>query len=134
MSSFLYRLGQAAARHRWRTLGIWIAAVVTIFVVGGALGGKFSDDFKLPDSESQRAYDLLAERYPAASGTSAFIVFHATRGPLEGQDDAVTSALDTIASQPHVIAVTNPLDTGGPCRPTARSDTARSRTTSRPPI
>ncbi len=32
MSSFLYRLGQAAARHRWRTLGIWIAAVVAIFV------------------------------------------------------------------------------------------------------
>ena len=49
MSSFLYRLGQAAARHRWRTLGIWIAAVVAIFVVGSALGGKFSDDFKLPE-------------------------------------------------------------------------------------
>ena len=94
MSSFLYRLGQAAARHRWRTLGIWIAAVVAIFVIGGALGGKFSDDFNLPDSESQRAYDLLAERYPAASGTSAYIVFHATDGPLEDQADAVNSTLD----------------------------------------
>ena len=83
LSSFLYRLGQAAARHRWRTLGIWIAAVVAIFVVGSALGGTFSNDFKLPDSESQRAYDLLAERYPAASGTSAYVVFHATGGPLE---------------------------------------------------
>ena len=113
MSSFLYRLGQAAARHRWRTLGIWIAAVVAIFVVGGALGGKFSDDFKLPDSESQRAYDLLAERYPAASGTSAFVVFHSTGGPLERQADAVTSALDAIGSQPHVVAVTNPLETEG---------------------
>ena len=96
MSSFLYRLGQAAARHRWRTLGIWIATVVAIFVIGGALGGKFSDDFNLPDSESQRAYDLLAERYPAASGTSAYIVFHAPDGPLEDQADAVNSTLDTI--------------------------------------
>ena len=113
MSSFLYRLGQAAARHRWRTLVIWIAAVVAIFVVGGALGGTFSDDFNLPDSESQRAYDLLAERYPAASGTSAFIVFHSTGGPLEEQADAVTSTLDAIAGQPHVIAVTNPLETQG---------------------
>ena len=113
MSSFLYRLGQAAARHRWRTLGIWIAAVVAIFVVGGALGGMFSDDFNLPDSESQRAYDLLAERYPAASGTSAFVVFHSTGGPLEGQAEAVTSTLDAIEGQPHVIAVTNPLQTPG---------------------
>jgi putative drug exporter of the RND superfamily len=113
MSSFLYRLGQTAARHRWRTLGIWIAAVVAIFVIGGALGGKFSDDFNLPDSESQRAYDLLAERYPAASGTSAYIVFHAPNGPLEDQADAVASTLDAISGQPHVIAVTNPFETPG---------------------
>jgi RND superfamily putative drug exporter len=117
MSSFLYRLGQAAARHRWRTLGIWIATVVAIFVIGGALGGKFSDDFKLPDSESQRAYDLLAERYPAASGTSAYIVFHAPNGPLEDQADTVTSTLDTIAGQPHVIAVSDPFETPGALSP-----------------
>ena len=117
MSSFLYRLGQAAARHRWRTLGIWIAAVVAIFVVGSALGGKFSDDFNLPDSESQRAYDLLAERYPAASGTSAFVVFHSTGGPLEERADAVTSTLDAIAGQAHVVAVTDPLETEGALSP-----------------
>ena len=117
MSSFLYRLGQAAARHRWRTLGIWIATVIAIFVIGGALGGKFSDDFNLPDSESQRAYDLLAERYPAASGTSAYIVFHATDGPLEDQADAVTSTLDTIGGQPHVIAVSDPFETPGALSP-----------------
>ena len=115
--SFLYRLGQAAARHRWRTLGIWIATVVAIFVIGGALGGKFTDDFNLPDSESQRAYDLLAERYPAASGTSAYIVFHAPNGPLEDQADAVTSTLDTIAGQPHVIAVSDPFETPGALSP-----------------
>ena len=113
LSSFLYRLGQAAARHRWRTLGIWVAAVVAIFVVGGALGGTFSDDFNLPDSESQRAYDLLAERYPAASGTSAFVVFHSTGGPLEEQADAVTSTLAAIGGQPHVVAVTDPRQTAG---------------------
>jgi RND superfamily putative drug exporter len=117
MSSFLYRLGQAAARHRWRTLGIWIAAVVAIFVIGGALGGKFSDDFNLPDSESQRAYDLLAERYPAVSGTSAYIVFHTPNGPLEDQADAVSSTLDAIAGQPHVIAVMDPFETPGALSP-----------------
>ena len=132
MSSFLYRLGQAAARHRWRTLGIWIAAVVAIFVIGGALGGQFSDDFNLPNSESQRAYDMLAERYPAASGTSAYVVFHAPNGPLEDQADAVNGALEVITGQPHVVAVSNPFETRAPCPPTARSVTHRSPTTSRP--
>ncbi len=113
MGSFLYRLGQLAARRRWRTLGIWILAVIVIFVAGGALGGKLTDDFNLPDSESQRAYDLLAERYPAASGTSAFIVFHSTEGALDDQADAVGSTLDAIAGQPHVAGVTNPFETEG---------------------
>ena len=113
MSSFLYRLGQLAARRRWRTVVIWVAAVFVIFAVGNALGGKLADDFNLPDSESQRAYDLLAERYPAASGTSAFIVFHSTNGALEDQADAVGSTLDAIAGQPHVVSVTNPLETQG---------------------
>jgi RND superfamily putative drug exporter len=113
MSSFLYRLGQLAARRRWRTVLIWVAAVFVIFAVGNALGGKLADDFNLPDSESQRAYDLLAERYPAASGTSAFIVFHATNGALEDQADAVGSTLDAIAGQPHVVSVTDPLESQG---------------------
>ena len=43
MSSFLYRLGRGAARRRWRTLGIWVAVLVAIFAVGGALGGKLQD-------------------------------------------------------------------------------------------
>jgi putative drug exporter of the RND superfamily len=113
MSSFLYRLGQRAARRRWITLGIWIVAVFTIFAVGNALGGKLVDDFNLPDSESQRAYDLLAERYPSASGTSAFIVFHSIGGPLDAQADAMSSVLDDIGGQPHVVAVSDPLESEG---------------------
>jgi len=113
MSSFLYRLGQLAARRRWITLGIWIVAVVAIFAAGNALGGKLVDDFNLPDSESQRAYDLLAERYPSVSGTSAFVVFHSIDGPLEAHADAVSSSLDDIAGQPRVVAVTNPLEIEG---------------------
>ena len=93
MTSFLYRLGLAASRRRWLTLGVWVGAVIAIFAIGAGLGGKLTDDFNLPDSESQRAYDLLAERFPSASGTSAAVVFHATEGQLSAQADAVTSTL-----------------------------------------
>ena len=115
MSSFLYRLGRGAARRRWLTIAIWIGAVVAIFVVGGALGGELTDDFNIPDAESQRAYDVLAERFPSASGTSASIVFHATDGTLADDANAavVAQTLASIAEQPHVIQVSNPLDTPG---------------------
>jgi putative drug exporter of the RND superfamily len=113
VSSFLYRLGRGAARRRWLTLGIWIATVIGIFTVGTALGGQFADDFNLPDSESQRAYDLLADRFPSASGTSAFVVFHVGDGSLGEQAASVGTTLDTIAGQPHVVAVSDPLETDG---------------------
>jgi RND superfamily putative drug exporter len=113
MSSFLYRLGQLAARRRWITLGIWIGGVIAIFAVGSGLGGEYTDDFNLPNSESQRAYDVLAERYPAASGSTAFVVFHSVDGPLEARTGEVSTVVDAIAGQPHVVGVTNPFETEG---------------------
>ncbi|MGZ8603604.1 MAG: MMPL family transporter [Actinomycetota bacterium] len=116
MSSFLYRIGRGAARRRWLTLAIWIGVVVAIYAGGSALGGELTDDFNIPDAESQRAYDVLAERFPSASGTSANIVFH-VGGRDTLADDAnaavVVGAIETIASQPHVVQVTNPLETPG---------------------
>ena len=115
MSAFLYRLGRGAARRRRLTLAIWIGVVVAIFVGGGALGGELTDDFNIPDADSQRAYDVLAERFPSASGTSASIVFHAEEGTLADDANAavVTETLAAIVEQPHVLAVSNPLETPG---------------------
>ena len=61
------RLAAAAARHPWRTVGAWIAAVVVSFALiafflGDALTGEAE---QLNNPESQQAYDLLAERLPA---------------------------------------------------------------------
>ncbi len=42
-----------------------------------AVGGAFKDDFTVPGIESQAAQDLLEERFPAQSGTSAVVVFSA---------------------------------------------------------
>jgi RND superfamily putative drug exporter len=116
MSSFLYRLGRGAARRRWLTLAIWIGVVVGIFALGSALGGELSDDFNIPDAESQRAYDVLAERFPSASGTSADVVFHAEgRGTLtdDGPAAAIAQTTAEIAELPHVLQVSNPLETPG---------------------
>src|SRR5207302_375906 len=41
-------------------------------VVGGTLAGEFSQSFHLPASDSQKAVDLLDQRFPARAGGTAF--------------------------------------------------------------
>ena len=52
--------------------------------VGGAIaaGGSFKDDFTVPGIESQKAQDMLEQRFPAQSGTQATLVFSAESGKL----------------------------------------------------
>jgi putative drug exporter of the RND superfamily len=64
------RLALAAARHPWRTIALWIAAVVVsigliVFLLGDALTGEAE---QLNNPESQQAYDLLSERLPPTPG------------------------------------------------------------------
>jgi uncharacterized membrane protein YdfJ with MMPL/SSD domain len=40
VAEWLGRLGRAAARHRWRTILIWLLAIVGLAVGAVAFGGK----------------------------------------------------------------------------------------------
>jgi hypothetical protein len=62
------RLARLCNRHRWRTFGVWLLALILIQVVAASVGVKEISTFRLPGTESQRAYDLLAEHFPAAKG------------------------------------------------------------------
>ena len=74
---FLYRLGRACVQHRWRTIGVWLAAAVVLIGLNNAVGGKMTNGFVVPGLDSQEAYDLLAERFPAEGGISAQVVIEA---------------------------------------------------------
>jgi putative drug exporter of the RND superfamily len=57
-------ISTAAARHPWRTIGAWLAAIVAsvlliVFFLGDALTGEAE---QLNNPESEQAYDLMAER------------------------------------------------------------------------
>jgi uncharacterized membrane protein YdfJ with MMPL/SSD domain len=60
------RLATAAARHPWRTVGAWAAAILAsfaliVFFLGDALTGEAE---QLNNPESQQAYDLIEQRLP----------------------------------------------------------------------
>src|SRR3954451_12651363 len=96
MSAFLYRLGRSSARHPFRVLGIWLLAAIAVVSLQGQLGGHYSNSFRVPGVESQRAADVLTARFPSQGGKSARIVFHTDDGRL---DDAADQARGEQARQ-----------------------------------
>ena len=83
MSRFLHRIGGSAARHPWRTIGAWVVVVIAMAGLAGTVGGALNDDYTIPGSESQQAYDLLSERFPAMAGADARVVAHTETGRLD---------------------------------------------------
>ncbi|MGB1734030.1 MAG: MMPL family transporter, partial [Acidimicrobiales bacterium] len=112
MSVFLYRLGRACVQHRWRTIGVWLAAAVVLIGLNNAVGGKMTNGFVVPGLDSQEAYDLLAERFPAEGGISAQVVIEAPAGSLlsdPAQQTAITAMTQAFQSIEGVAVVVPPL-------------------------
>ncbi len=82
-SSRFVRLARVCNRHRWRTFLVWLLALVVIQVIASSVGVKQISSFRLPGTESQRAYDLLAQHFPAAKGDTDQLVFKARTGTLK---------------------------------------------------
>jgi RND superfamily putative drug exporter len=106
----LYRLGKGAARHKWWVIGIWVLALVGLAFVGRALPHATKDVFTIPGAESQKAVDLLNERFPVFSGPTATVVFHADSGKVTDADNAaaIESTVENITKLAHVSNVVDP--------------------------
>ena len=75
MSVFLYRLAHWSVHRRRLVLAAWLAALVGTVALAMAADGETSDTFEMPGTESQQAVDLLDERFPSESGSTARVVF-----------------------------------------------------------
>jgi putative drug exporter of the RND superfamily len=111
MTHLLGTLAASAATHWKRALAIVAVVLVALGLAAGAGGGSFVDDFKTPGTESQSAIDLLNERFPAASGDTANVVFAVRSGTLREpkRRAAIERTIEAIAAQPHVTGAPNPF-------------------------
>jgi RND superfamily putative drug exporter len=107
------RVARWCATHRRITVLSWIVVLVATQVAGHAVGQKQISSVRLPGTEAQRAYDLLAAHNPTANGDSDQIVFRARKGTLAEQRARIDAALAKVKANPVVAAVTNPLAEGG---------------------
>jgi RND superfamily putative drug exporter len=114
MATYLYRLGAWAFQRRRTVVALWVVVLAGVIAGAMAFGGTTNDKFTVPGTESQEAQELLEERYPAASGTYARIVFAAPEGEkltdAENQA-AVRATLERAGAAQDVSGVTDPYET-----------------------
>jgi putative drug exporter of the RND superfamily len=104
------RVARWCTRHRWQTLACWVLLVVAASVLGSNVGTREIDDFRLPGTESQRAYDLLAEHAPTQNGITDQLVYVARDGTLKDRalQARIARTLEQIRTVPIVVAVSKP--------------------------
>jgi putative drug exporter of the RND superfamily len=109
------RLARACNRHRWRTFGVWLLALVVVQVIASSVGTGQVAGLRLPGTESQRAYDLLAGHFPAAKGDTDQIVYRTTRGTLADRTNQtrIRHSLRRVAANGQVASVGDPFGAGG---------------------
>ena len=100
--------------HRKTVILSWIVALIGIGMLSGSVGADFSEDFKLPASDSQEAFDLLEEKFPAQSGDTATIVYKAPGGvEAAGVKREMEGVFADVDKVPHVSEVASPYEDGG---------------------
>ncbi|MGJ5827596.1 MMPL family transporter [Streptomyces ossamyceticus] len=116
MATFLYKLGRLAFRRRGRTTLLWLLILVGVGYAASAAPAPPADTFSMPGTESQKAFDLLGERFPDASadGATARVVVRAPEGKVSdpAQKAKVEQLLADLAKAPLVKGVADPYQAG----------------------
>jgi putative drug exporter of the RND superfamily len=88
----------------------WIVLVAAINVLAQSAGTSYSNNFTLPNSDAQRASNLLQRSFPAQAGDRDTIVYRVNSGTVT--DPAVRARMSAtfakVAKLPHVSAVISP--------------------------
>jgi putative drug exporter of the RND superfamily len=102
--------------RRRTVLGAWIVAFVLSAALWGTAAGEYVNSFQLPGTESQRAYDLLKDRFPEQSGDTATVVFAVDEGRVldSANRPQIERVRTEIEKSPEVLAVGDPFARGAP--------------------
>ncbi|GAB2768715.1 MMPL family transporter [Streptomyces daliensis] len=114
MATFLYKLGRLAFRRRRFVALIWVALLVAAGVGASTASSPPDDDFALPGTEAQKAFDLLEDRFPDANadGATARMVFRAPNGEKITATDnraAVQETVKELGDGGQAAAVSDPF-------------------------
>src|SRR5215216_7281705 len=98
--------------RRRTVIGLWVAAFFLVAALWATAAGEYSNNFRLPGTESQRAYDLLKDKFPEQSGDTASVVFAVDQGRVLDHRAEIERVRTEIEKSPEVLAVGDPLAQG----------------------
>lgn len=121
----LVNLADWCFRRRRLVVVSWLGALVVSFLLAGALGGEFRQDYLQPGSESRAASQTLEDTFPQRSGDSVQVVLHAERGVTSSEVQARAEALFAeVARNEDVVGIASPFVAGGAAQISADGTTA----------
>ncbi|KPH99327.1 MMPL domain protein [Actinobacteria bacterium OV450] len=114
MATVLYKLGRLAFRRRGLTLLLWILVFAGGVLAAASAPPLPSDTFTMPGTETQKAYDLLKEKFPDIStdGAKARVVVRAPAGAglADPEQKAKVDALVAdLTRSPEVVSAVDPF-------------------------
>ncbi len=106
----MLKLARWSTTHRKYVVLGWIALLLVVNVLAQSAGTSYSNNFTLPNSDAQRAADLLQHSFPTQAGDRDTIVFKVDSGTVN--DPAVRAHMEAmfkeVAKKPHVATVISP--------------------------
>jgi RND superfamily putative drug exporter len=108
----MLKLARWSTTHRLYVVLGWI---LLIFVVNGlaqSAGTEYSNNFTIPNSDAQRAADLLQKSFPAQAGDRDQIVFRVEHGTVLAPPvrERMSAMFAEVAHLPHVSTVISPYE------------------------
>ena len=106
----MLKLARWTTTHRKYVLIGWVALLIVVNMFAQSAGTTYSNNFTLPNSDAQRAANLLQSSFPAQAGDRDTIVYKVSSGTV--LDPAVRARMSAmfarVAALPHVTAVISP--------------------------
>ncbi|MEU6169124.1 MMPL family transporter [Streptomyces tanashiensis] len=116
MATFLSRLGRFAFRRRGLVVVLWLLAFFGAGFAASTAAAPPADTFSMPGTESQKAFDLLQEKFPdaRADGAAARVVVRAPGAEKitsPARRAQVERLVADLAEAPQVAVVADPFVT-----------------------
>jgi putative drug exporter of the RND superfamily len=109
------RLAAFSHDHRRLVATLWIVCIAAAGALAAGAGSGYVNNFTLPGTESQRALDLLRDRFPQQAGDTSQIVFHVQSGSLNAPATKakVNAVVKSVSGLPSVAGAVSPYANPG---------------------
>lgn len=110
----LVRIADWCYRARRLVVAAWVAALVGAFLLAGAFGGEFRQDYLQPGSESKAVSDTLTATFPQRAGDTVQIVVHAGAGVSTPEAKSLAEKVFVnVSRNKHVVGIVSPFTAEG---------------------